>query len=113
MALISVTVEKGKLHSESYENPKIMSENLTLMGNSVTYEKGQVIAIEGAILKKSPEENIGYFSYNNTGGDPVMDPANVRYNSSITINKKEDAVLQVEATNALLSGVAKLQENVI
>lgn len=113
MALISVTVEKGKLHSESYKNPKIMSENLTLMGNSVSFENGIVTAMDGYITKKSPEENIGYFSYNNSLGDPVEDPANARYNSSITINKKEDAFLQVEATNALLSGVTKLQETVI
>lgn len=110
MALISVTTEKGTLSSESYKNPKITSENLVLMGNSVSFENGIVTAMDGYISKKSPEGNIGYFSYNNSIGDPVADPANARYNSSITINKKEDAFLQVEATNALLSGIAELEK---
>lgn len=110
MALISVTTEKGNLYSESYKNPKITSENLILMGISVSFEKGIVTAIDGSINKKSSEESIGYFSYNNSSGDPVNDPANVRYNSSITINKKEDAFLQVEATNALLAGIAELEK---
>lgn len=110
MALISVTAERGNLYSESYMNPKITSENLILNGNSVSFEGGIVTAIDGSINKKSSDESIGYFSYNNSKGDPIDDPANARYNSSITINKKEDAFLQVEATNALLSAIAELEK---
>lgn len=113
MGLINVTVSKGNLFSEMYKNAVITSESLELMGTSMVMQGGKVTSLSGEVTKKSPKETIGSFSYQN-GGDGEMyanrTHATMGYNCNISINKEEDAALQVEATNALLSGIAELQK---
>lgn len=109
MPQISVTVNKGDLVSESYKDSSIISDNITLTGNLSMVSNGKVTSFEGVIKQNITKEEIGNFSYRNITNSDI-DHMSGDYYSSITIYREVEDTIQVEATNALLSGIVKLQE---
>lgn len=111
MALMTVTVNKGTLLSESYSNSSIVSENLTMSGTSMILKGGKVVSFEGKITKNSTKEEIGTFSYKN-GDSTMLSSMDSGYYNMISIYREVDSELKIEATNALMDGVEKMKETV-
>lgn len=111
MALINVTVNRGILISESYNSSSVVSENLTMSGTSMILKGGKVVSFDGKIVKTSSNEEIGTFSYKN-GDSSMLSSIDIGYYSTISIYREVDSELQIEATNALIAGVEKLQASV-
>lgn len=106
METIQVTTSRGTLYQRVFKDSQIESENVILKGNKMTILEGKIVDISGIVTKKDSTE-IGSFTYGNGDYDP-MTGMNNGYKCEVIITKEESAILQVEATKALLAGIGEL-----
>lgn len=110
MAAISVTVDNGDLVNVTRKDATVVSENLNLVGTELVITTGKVLSFKGNVHSKASKTVIGTFEYNNNAGSSgAMIPAS-SYESVVRITNESYADKQVEATEALLLGIAKFSE---
>lgn len=109
-AITEVTVENGDLVSVSRKDASVLSENLQLLGTELVLTTGKVLRFNGNVYSKSSKTVIGTFTYTNNGGSEGPIPPASSYESSVRITNEAYADKQVEATEALLLGIAKFSQ---
>lgn len=110
METIEISVLIGVLSQQVYKNSTIDTPNLKLVGRELILEGNKkVVSYNGSIFNKEGVE-IGRFNYINAGTDTTARPEG--YRCEISVNKEENAALQVEATKGLLQGIGEYQKGI-